>query len=272
MARSPAFLRALVTALLLAAAGAAHAGRSCDEQTLSVATLQRGLDLAERTRAALEQAHARDGTRVVVLARAGQDLTRYGLRWSHLGYAYRDEAQGEPVWRVLHKLNRCGTAEAAIYRQGLGQFFLDDLWRHEAAWVVPTPALQERLLPALRDDRVALRMHVPAYSMVAYAWGMRYQQSNQWALETLVAAQLPPTSTRAQAQALLVVQGYEPTTLALGAFTRLGGRMTRANVAFDDHPNEKRFSDRIETVTVDSVFSWLVRTGQAGAPVSLVQP
>ncbi len=47
----------------------------------------------------------------------------------------------------------------------------------------------------------------------------------------------------------------------LGTFTRLGARMTAANVAFDDHPNEKRFSDRIETVTVDSVFTWLRRTG-----------
>jgi hypothetical protein len=41
--------------------------------------------------------------------------------------------------------------------------------------------------------------------------------------------------------------------------------MTRANVAFDDHPNEKRFSDRIETVTVDSVFRWLERDGLAGS-------
>lgn len=45
--------------------------------------------------------------------------------------------------------------------------------------------------------------------------------------------------------------------------------MTAANVAFDDHPNEKRFSDRIETVTVDSVFAWLQRSGMGGAPVLL---
>jgi len=37
------------------------------------------------------------------------------------------------------------------------------------------------------------------------------------------------------------------------------GAVSGANVAFDDHPNDKRFSDRIETVTVDSVFSWLQR-------------
>lgn len=41
-------------------------------------------------------------------------------------------------------------------------------------------------------------------------------------------------------------------------------RLTAANVAFDDHPNDKRFSDRIETVTVE-VFDWLPRA-QPAAP------
>ena len=35
-------------------------------------------------------------------------------------------------------------------------------------------------------------------------------------------------------------------------------------------PNEKRFSDRIETVTVDSVFSWLNRSG-LGAPARVIR-
>lgn len=43
--------------------------------------------------------------------------------------------------------------------------------------------------------------------------------------------------------------------------------MTRANIAFDDHPNHKRFADRIETVTVDSVFAWLQRSGLGERPV-----
>ena len=55
--------------------------------------------------------------------------------------------------------------------------------------------------------------------------------------------------------------------IRLGPLTRLGGRISAANVAFDDHPNEKRFSDRIETVTVDSVFAWLSRSGMAARPV-----
>ena len=63
------------------------------------------------------------------------------------------------------------------------------------------------------------------------------------------------------------VSGYQPSVLKIGPLTRLGGRMTAANVAFDDHPNEKRFSDRIETVTVDSVLAWLRRAGLSRQPV-----
>jgi hypothetical protein len=54
--------------------------------------------------------------------------------------------------------------------------------------------------------------------------------------------------------------------------TRLGARASAANVAFDDHPNEKRFGDRIETVTVDSVFQWLQRFGLGAAPVMVRLP
>lgn len=49
--------------------------------------------------------------------------------------------------------------------------------------------------------------------------------------------------------------------------TRLGARIGTANIAFDDHPNAKRFADRIETVTVDSVFDWLQASRLATAPV-----
>ena len=255
---------ALVLALALVA-GAAQAGRSCEQKPPEATNVQRAMTLAQHTAAALDAS----GAQVVVLARAGQDLSKYGLAWSHLGLAYKDGAR----WRVVHKLNACGSARSDIYRQGLGEFFLDDLFDYKAGVVVPDPALQARLLPVLRDNTRAVRLHTPAYSMVAYPWAQRYQQSNQWAIETLAMAQSPETAgsfTRERAQAWLRFSGYEPTTLHLNAFTRLGARATAANVAFDDHPNEKRFSDRIETVTVDSVFAWLNRTG-LGGPVQVIR-
>lgn len=239
---------------------AAHAGRPCTAAQPTAGTIARGMALAQRTAEALDAS----GARVVVLARAGQDLTRYGQHWSHIALAYRTP---EGPWRVVHKLNHCGTAEAGLRRQGLGEFFLDDLWRYEAGWSVPTPAVQQRLLPLLADNARAAALHTPRYSMVSYAWGTRYQQSNQWAIETLAAAMEPATiRDRAQAQAWLRFKGYQPGVLRLGAFTRLGARVGTANVAFDDHPPAQRFADRIETVTADSVFAWLPGAGLGGAP------
>ena len=263
---------ALVCATLVLAAAGAQAGRSCESKPPTVELIQRSMALAERTAAKLEQT----GAQVVVLARAGQNLSAYGLRWSHLGLAYRDNTtlrDGKPqpaVWRVVHKLNQCGSAEAAVYRQGLGEFFMDDLFEYEAAIVVLAPEVQARMLATLQDNASVAALNTPAYSMVAYPWAQTYQQSNQWALETLALTQEPQARSRERAQAWLRLKGYEPTTLKIPALKRLGARVTAANVAFDDHPNEKRFSDRIETVTVDSVFVWLYRAG-LGSGVQVVR-
>jgi hypothetical protein len=253
--------RALLgTCALAGAVASAHAGRSCERRPPTALAVTGAMQLAEHTAARLDQS----GADVVVIARAGQNLSEYGLRYSHLGFAYREGEGSGAVWRVVHKLNQCGSAHASLYRQGLGEFFLDDLWQYEAAVVVLAPQAQAHLRPLLGDNRAVARLDTPAYSMVAYAWSDRYQQSNQWALETLALAEDPVASTRPRAQAWLQLHGYEPTTLHLSAFKRLGARVASANIAFDDHPSEKRFSDRIETVTVDSVFRWLEREGLGG--------
>ena len=211
----------------------------------------------------VSQALDASGARVVILARAGQDLSNYGLTYSHLGLAYKTD---DGLWRVVHKLNQCGSAVAAVYRQGLGEFFLDGMWRYKAAFVIPSATVQTQLLPVLESSALALQLHVAPYSVVSYAWGLKYQQSNQWAIETMASSLDENITNRAQAQARLRSDGYEPTALNLGPLTRLGGRMTAANIAFDDHPNPKRFADRIETVTVDSVFAWMARSGLGDMP------
>jgi hypothetical protein len=262
-----------ISALMLAATmGPAHAGRNCEAQAPSATSVQRGLNLATRTARALDAT----GATVVVLARSGQDLSKYRLRWSHLGFAYKvanaapaaalgDASSLAPaapsVWRVVHKLNHCASANADVFRQGLAEFFMDDPFEYLAGYAVLVPEVQAKLWPLLQDDMQITKLHQAAYSMVAYPWAQTYQQSNQWAIETLAMAMEPSASTRERAQSWLRFKAYEPTTLRLNAMVRLGARMTAGNVAFDDHPNDKRFSDRIETVTADSVFDWLQSSG-----------
>ncbi|MFN7645061.1 MAG: DUF2145 domain-containing protein [Burkholderiales bacterium] len=107
--------------------------------------------------------------------------------------------------------------------------------------------------------------------MVAYPWAARYQQSNQWVIETMAFAADPAASNRERAQAWLRLRGCEPAVLRIDAFTRLGAHVDSANVAFDDPPDAKRFAGRIETVTADSVVAWLSRADCAdGLPASSV--
>ncbi len=283
-------LRTVIGALAIAWAAVANAGQACNTAPPDTTSMTRALGLAERVQQSLDAS----GAQVVIIARAGQDLTRYGLNWSHLAFAYRDDVpppvpvagrmplmgqisapayDGLPAapvpratWRIVHKLNQCGTADAAVFRQGLAEFFLDTPFRYEAAYVVPSPEVQAALMQVLPDDHRLVQWHTSAYSVVAYPWSTKYQQSNQWALETLAGSLDPAATTRSRAQAWLQLHDYQPTVLHIDALTRLGGRMTRANVAFDDHPNSKRFSDHIETVTVESMFAWMQRTQIAGRP------
>ena len=265
---STAVIRRLpLGAALLAAAATADAGRSCEQKAPSARAVAQAMQLAERTAARLSQS----GASVVVIARAGQNLSEYGLRYSHLGFAYREGDGSSAVWRVVHKLNQCGTARATLYRQGLGEFFLDDLWQYEAAIVVLAPEAQAHLRAALVDNGVVARLDTPAYSMVAYPWSERYQQSNQWAIETLAMAEEPARRRASGRRHGCVSAATSRRRCTSSALQRLGARIASANVAFDDHPDEKRFADRIETVTVDSVFRWLERDGLGGRSRSYVR-
>jgi len=195
----------IIATLMMVAAGSAVAGTACTDFEPDANAVRSALTLAFRTRDALEAS----GARVALVARVGQDLSRYKLRYSHVGIAWRDHPQGR--WLVSHELNRCATAESGIYAEGLGNFFLDDMFAYETLLVIPGDRTQQRLEELLAGD-VPLRLHGLPYNMLAYAFSTRYQNSNQWALEVLAAASASDLriESREQAQAWLKMAGYKP--------------------------------------------------------------
>lgn len=242
----------LLLALALAsAAGTSLAGRSCEDAPADPNKIMQGMELAQKTKLRLDTSLAD----VAIIARVGQDLSKYHLRYSHLGLV-RHEADGR--WRVLHELNQCGTAESDLFEEGLGNFFMDDPYAFETMLLIPTPELQKKLR-AVMESGQARQLHQKRYNMLAFAYSTQYQNSNQWALEVLAAAQANDVSItqRTQAQAWLKLASYQPDTLHIPALTRLGARMFRANVSFDDHPMERRMAGLIDTVTVESVARFL---------------
>lgn len=183
----------------------------------------------------------------------GQDLSEHGLTYSHMGYAVK-KPNGQ--WVVVHKLNECGTATADIHEQGLVPFILDDLFRFQAGIWRLHPVVQARLKPQLLG-RGSLAFHTPAYNMLAYPFSLSHQNSNGWALEVLAQAIDPAIRNRSDAQRWLKRQGYTPTTLRLSSFERIGARVTKANITFQDQPSRERWAGRIQTVTVDSVVGFM---------------
>lgn len=249
--------------LMACGPGLAQAGQTCEEKPATIETFTRGMKLAQKTLAALEATDAQ----VALIARVGQDLSRQGLRYSHMAYVWRDHPKGR--WLVMHELNDCGTAQSALYDEGLANFFFD-VFAHEASVLIPSAGSQAKIAAVLASP-TARSMHSPRYNMLAYAFSTRYQNSNQWVLETYAASASEFAITdRAQAQQWLKLAGYAPITVHVPAPQRLGARLFRANVEFDDHPFARRAAGQIDTVTVESVMRFVQRV-DPGARVVLIK-
>ena len=235
------------------AAPQAHAGQTCEEHPLT----RVALDGALATGLSLQQQLDAAGGDVAIVGRQGQDMSKYDLKYTHAGLAFR--AAPDQPWRVYELLNQCGTADSELWVDGLANFFLDDPYTLDAVMMVPPPKVAARLAEALRDPATLHRFHELKYNMVAYPFSTKYQNSNQWLLELLASAEASDVRVRdrEQAQAWLKMVGYQPTEMHIGPLTRLGGRMFKANVAFDDHPTALRFSDRINVVTVESIMAFV---------------
>ncbi len=246
----------------------ASAGQSCEDAALSPDTLRKAMAAAQKVTAEMDKRQ----DNVALLGRVGQDLSSYGLKYSHAGFIYRS-APGAP-WRIAHLLNSCGTAQSDLWYEGVGNFFLDDMFAFNSVLVIPPKPIAERLLPRLQDAAALRAVHDADYSLVAYPFSTRYQNSNSWVLETLATVEARDVKivNREQAQSWLKLVGYQPSEMKVGTFKRLGGRVFKASVAFDDHPNELRFSDRIRTVTVDSLMQFLADRKEGWEVVEIPAP
>ncbi|MBI3731715.1 MAG: DUF2145 domain-containing protein [Burkholderiales bacterium] len=245
-------IQRLFIVIILACTAPAFAGRPCEENSYDPKKVMQALEFAHKTQIRLDESQAN----VAIIARVGQDLSKYNLRYSHLGLV---EHLPDGTWSVMHELNQCGTANSELFREGLGNFFMDDMFAFETLILIPSIELQQKIQQVMADGR-AKNLHAARYNMLSYAYSTMYQNSNQWALEVIAAAQANDVriENRTQAQAWLKSASYKPDTLNIPSLTRLGARMFRANVAFDDHPFDRRMAGQIDTVTVESIVRFMM--------------
>lgn len=249
------YIRFVLLCCCLLSAGPVIAGTTCLERTISPQALYDASRLALQLRNVLDAS----GAQLALVGRIGSDVSKYGIKYTHIGFVLRDHPKGR--WLFVHLLNRCGTDSSGIYDEGLVNFFTDDIYKPEAVVVIPSPQLQQRLKQVVLSS-LADRLHQPQYSALAYPFADSYQNSNQWVLEMIAAAQAGEgmVGNRQQAQAYLTSRGYEPGHIPIAATERVGATLFRANVHFLDHPLTERLQGQYQVVTVESVIHYLEKT------------
>ncbi|MEQ6291851.1 DUF2145 domain-containing protein [Vogesella sp. GCM10023246] len=200
--------------LLLAALPAqANSLLFCDRPPAQSAVQKNRLLLfSEAVKNVLQQS----GSQAAIVARAGLDLDRFAIRYTHAGISLR-QSPNTP-WSVRQLYYACDDSQPHIYDQGLSGFLLDS-HQQDSAYVsiLLLPARAEEQLAATALDRAqALAVLGAQYSANAYAFSTRYQNCNQWLAELLARAwgELPAADApREAAQRWLQQAQYQPSSI-----------------------------------------------------------
>jgi hypothetical protein len=232
------FRRLVAAALLLFASAGAWADipTFCDRADKVTAADQ---DRVLRFAAAVKDELARSGSSIALVARAGLDLSRFGLLYSHAGIALKDNPGGP--WAVRQLYYACDESRPRLFDQGMSGFVLgaDAPTHGHVALLFPPEADSALLERAALDKPLALALLGDSYSANAYAFGTRYQNCNQWVAELLAFAwgHLAESSApRARAQAWLRAQGYAAKPVKIPShWTMFAGQFVPL-VHVGDHP------------------------------------
>jgi hypothetical protein len=236
-------VRTLALGLLMAAATAGQAqassGRFCDRShELSAAEQDRLLRFA----AVLRDELAASDDSVALVSRSGLDLSRFHIRYSHGAVAWRSE-QG--AWSARQLYYACDEGRPRIYDQGLAGFAMgtDDPQLGYVSIVRLPPQAVLALRPALLDTSRALHLLGAQYSANAYAYGLQYQNCNQWLIEMLAAGWgdlADGDDLRQRAQQWLREQNYVPQPVEVGSRWLMLASYFVPLLHLDDHPDEDR--------------------------------
>lgn len=233
-----------VRALLLAALFGISWG-ACQAAGLQYCDHQAALNAEQKDRlfrfgAIIKTELENSGAPLALVARSGLDLSRFGLRYSHAGFSLK--ASANTPWSVRQLYYACDERRPRIFDQGLSGFLLgtDDPSIGYVSVVFMPEAEAGELAQAALDNGRALQLLNTSYSANAYAWGLQYQNCNQWVVEMLAAAwgRIDDVDqARAQAQHWLAAQGYAPTRVEVGNRALMWAGAFVPWLHNDDHPS-----------------------------------
>ncbi len=133
------FCLAVVTSLFLTGTVRAENSGRCQVKSISSPAFKSASNQAVKLKVELDKSNSD----VVLISRVGSDLSRKGLKYTHVGIAWRETSQSK--WQVTHLLNHCGQAVGGIFQHGLIDFYLDDPFSYDSLIMIPKEALTVQL-------------------------------------------------------------------------------------------------------------------------------
>ncbi len=246
------FFYSLLTVAVFTAAGAAHAASGssaasnfCDRAHQLTAGQQ---DRILRFAAVVREELALADTDTVLISRSGLDLSRFNIRYSHAAIAWRDE---DKVWTARQLYYACEEERPRIYDQGMAGFAMgidNPALGYISIVKVPAEAAQMLKEAALDKQRV-LRLLAATYSANAYAYGLNYQNCNQWVMETMAAGwgHLDDgADLRERAQLWLQQAHYAPEPTPVNSHWLMFASSFVPLLHLDDHPAEDRYALKLK--------------------------
>ena len=205
----------------------------------------------------------KSGQGLALIARSGLDLSRFGMRYSHAGFSLKD-SQNAP-WSVRQLYYACDERKPRIFDQGISGFLLgtNDPSIGYVSVVLLPPTATAALERAALDNRQALQLLGTTYSANAYAYGLQYQNCNQWVVELMAAAwgELDGADNlRSEAQRWLKERSYVPSSFEVGSRVMmwLGGLIPWLHS--DDHPPEDLDQQRYRVSMPASIEAFVQST------------
>jgi hypothetical protein len=254
---------ALAVLCLGASAGAAAGMPVFCERGKQVGAAEQ--DRVLRFAGAVKQELERSGANVALISRAGLDLSRFGLLYSHAGVALKDP---DTAWTVRQLYYACDESRPRIFDQGVAGFALgaDAPGQGHVSLVFLDDANGAQLEQAARDKRLALSLLAGSYSANAYAFGTRYQNCNQWVAEILASAwghmqaQSKPEDehvARERAQAWLRDQGYAAGPVKVPSRWLMFAGQFVPLLHVNDHPVDDVYALQLRVSVPDSIESFV---------------
>jgi len=249
--------RAGAAALLFGAAGAAWAGLPtfCERPRAITAAEQ---DRVLRFAGAVKEELERSGQGVALIARAGVDLERFGLLYSHAGVALRDNPGSR--WGVRQLYYACEESRPRLFDQGISGFALGaEAPSHGHVSLLFLPDEQgAQLEKAALHRPLALALLAGQYSANAYAFGTRYQNCNGWVAELLAGA-WGGAGSRTEAQAWLRARDYAAGPVRIPSHMLMFAGQFVPLVHLDDHPIEDIHALALQVSVPDAIERFVRR-------------